>query len=874
MEYEWDETHPYEHEASGSSRLGPQCLDSSGVGGQTFGGIRNADHSRSHFGNVYNNVYPIHDQPRSDDTKARNLMEALAFNGMNDRLMTIRPACANTCDWFLKTREYSLWRKSARHSTQNTAVWIRGKPGAGKSTLMKYIHDHERQHHRNHLIASFFFNGRSSDPLTKSVEGMYRSLVHQLYAGMPQVAHGTAQKISITRQHKWSIRILENLLREAILGLHQYPKISCYIDALDECAELWEAIYFFEDLSMSVGCAGSFSICLSSRYFPRITMADSLNVSLDASCEHSRDIVIYLSNKFTIETPSRSELQTDIEKRCSGVFLWVVLVVKMLTDLFHKGATRSQLHEALTSMPRGLNWLYESIACPTDPAFDKAMRWMLVTERTLKPEELYFAVRAGCDDLLSAFWDRDEVVTTTIQNYILHVSRGLIEYTEENGERQTQFIHASVRDYLLSQQYDNRQAYDAHCHEMAFKDCQIYLQLCVRGQAAHADMLQRFNEQDKDLPSAEDYPLCDYVWHNILTHLESAYLDQMRRLMDELAKFPIRDYITIGNYLLRCGAGYISPEHSAALLMLLIRNRCYVLANTVLEVEPDFASSFTLTRPDLTTLCGGEWGSPLHEAVACENADFVMLLLKEGAAVDLAGDVMIHGTLQRYGSPLSLAAKLKSTAMVKLLIDHGAHSDSFMLQDEADSDPPPAGPGVHVDPLRTDRGINALHTACMGLDLETVTLLLDRGADVNLPSRGGRGTSIHSKNSTPLHIVTEQGASRDRTAVLTALLNAGANVNATDKDGNTALILACIAGDFEAVVILLDRGADTAHRSQYGTALDSSQLWPRGDYGLAVVSWSGRTKSRKAPEQISFHVIYTLLIAFKTFEYGFGLLSS
>jgi hypothetical protein len=262
MEYEWDETHPYEHEASGSSRLGPQCLDSSGVGGQTFGGIRNADHSRSHFGNVYNNVYPIHDQPRSDDTKARNLMEALAFNGMNDRLMTIRPACANTCDWFLKTREYSLWRKSARHSTQNTAVWIRGKPGAGKSTLMKYIHDHERQHHRNHLIASFFFNGRSSDPLTKSVEGMYRSLVHQLYAGMPQVAHGTAQKISITRQHKWSIRILENLLREAILGLHQYPKISCYIDALDECAELWEAIYFFEDLSMSVGCAGSFSKCL------------------------------------------------------------------------------------------------------------------------------------------------------------------------------------------------------------------------------------------------------------------------------------------------------------------------------------------------------------------------------------------------------------------------------------------------------------------------------------------------------------------------------------------------------------------------------------------------------------------------------------
>ena len=281
-------------------------------------------------------------------------MEALRFDSMSDRIMSVSPACAQTCTWFLDRREYTSWRDPGHREEHNGVLWIKGKAGTGKSTLMRYIHDYAHKEYRDELHLPFFFDGRAQDRLAKSVEGMYRSVIHQLYAKIPRLKAAAAQRVTVTKQRVWSIDILQDMFRKSVLALKSDEKATIYIDALDECKtdQVRSAVEFFESLSRSATLEKkNFFICLSSRYYPHITVQCHAEVKLDTLVEHSEDITTFLASDFTLPSPFRSELQAEIEERCSGIFLWAVLVVQMLKRDHDKGATLSELRQTLNSLP-------------------------------------------------------------------------------------------------------------------------------------------------------------------------------------------------------------------------------------------------------------------------------------------------------------------------------------------------------------------------------------------------------------------------------------------------------------------------------------------------------------------------------------------
>ncbi|KAH8762543.1 hypothetical protein F5883DRAFT_423948, partial [Diaporthe sp. PMI_573] len=96
------------------------------------------------------------------------------FEQIDSRKNTIKAAHAKTCHWLLTHPEYQAWLDPQKLSQHHGFLWIRGKPGAGKSTIMKFIYTKMKRKDRRQLAitASFFFNARGVF-LEKSVSGMY-----------------------------------------------------------------------------------------------------------------------------------------------------------------------------------------------------------------------------------------------------------------------------------------------------------------------------------------------------------------------------------------------------------------------------------------------------------------------------------------------------------------------------------------------------------------------------------------------------------------------------------------------------------------------------------------------------------------------------
>ena len=105
----------------------------------------------------------------------------------------------------------------------------------------------------------------------------------------------------------------------------------------------------------------------------------------------------------------------------------------------------------------------------------------------------------------------------------------------------------------------------------------------------------------------------------------------------------------------------------------------------------------------------------------------------------------------------------------------------------------------------TEFGINILHLAAAGGCENIVCLALDRGFDVNLKVKGGRGL-------TPLMFAARMGHKN----IIALLVERGARVDATDNDGNSTLSHAAARGHEAVVCVLLDNGANVQFKNPDG----------------------------------------------------------
>ncbi|KAI8296714.1 hypothetical protein K4K59_003897 [Colletotrichum sp. SAR11_240] len=176
--------------------------------------------------------------------KIEKILTTLNFSQIKARQNEIPEAHQNTFEWiFHESLEVNITKWL--HPSSDGVFWVTGKPGSGKSTLMKLISGHHRTRQlakswagpKPLVVASHFF-WNAGKPLQKSQEGLLRTLLFQILVQCPEVIPEVCSERycsdALQAIEPWSV---EELSR-AFLRIQQIQELPCrvlmLVDGLDE----------------------------------------------------------------------------------------------------------------------------------------------------------------------------------------------------------------------------------------------------------------------------------------------------------------------------------------------------------------------------------------------------------------------------------------------------------------------------------------------------------------------------------------------------------------------------------------------------------------------------------------------------------------
>ncbi|KAI9657407.1 MAG: hypothetical protein M1821_003089 [Bathelium mastoideum] len=720
------------------------------------------------------------------------LLKSLTFPREDARLRNVAPALRMTCGWVFDQAEYKIWSDTSKVGDHHGFLWISGKPGSGKSTLMKTIYDHAIEEHPDGTIVTYFFNARAHDSLEKSSLGMYRSLVHQLLELLPCLEDRFVRDFRMKKRddyfEEWKTIELQCFLSHIVKSLKK-RSLTIFIDALDEGEEddVRQMVTFLEDLAQTaIDNEASLRICLSIRHYPHISIKRGVSFIVENQPGHARDIATFVSIR--LKGDEEVQLKHIREKLCQkayGVFLWVILVVQILNTLYDHGQTKA-MGQRLDEIPGELNNLFSEILTKdtqNKDSFIFLLQWILFARRPLSPAELYSAVETGYKSL-------DELnlsipTEATLRRYVLSYSKGLVEITKSRPPR-VQFIHETVREFLLhegglvaldSALKDNMLGLS---HDRLRQCCSRYfsrldhnplLDIAAREPRQNSDFMGDGKLRDNFY---DGFPFAGYATRRIFEHAEAA----------QSAGISQRDFC----------------KHFSKRDTQLRKWKCILkrYSHSLRESSNKYS----------------EEDSPIYIFSLFNLVNLVAVLLENGADPNAKG--------KYYGNALQAACAKGHEQVVSLLIN-AERENSANTKSQSSSNLSLSGPSMkrqsREDFLLTHQQVdinaqggylgNALQAASYKNNKKTVELLLSHGANINTAG-GNYGTALQAAAASHDHDIK----------IIELLLSHGANVNATGGLYGTALQAASYAKNKKTVELLLSYGADVnATGGLYGTAL-------------------------------------------------------
>ncbi|PQE16172.1 Pfs NB-ARC and Ankyrin domain protein [Rutstroemia sp. NJR-2017a BVV2] len=570
-----------------------------------------------------------------------HIINFLRFDQIDDRFHNIRSGHSRTCKWLLTSPVYLEWLNDSILPEHHGFFWVRGKPGSGKSTLTKFAFLELKKSFPDTPLLSFFFNARGT-LMEKSTLGLYRSLLVQFLhifphdqlnnlLDIPTLGHG------VLEERLQSDRELLRQLLVRVLQIFDWHNIMIVIDALDECDEdeVRDMIEFFEQLGENAISSGKvFHVLFSSRHYPHITIQRSVQMILEDQNDHSKDIEKYIASELKVGHGRQFEqIRQEICDKASGIFMWVVLAVKILKKALDHGQVHA-LRRKLQGLPTDLHELFRSILTRDTQNMEEmklCLQWILYAKRPLKREELYFAILSGLEphDPFQV-WDADDIDVNDMSLFILSSSKGLAEITKSKSKNHTDMI-LCMRDFLLkenglSQVLADIEKNAAGLSYNRLKECCIYYIRQIRNLLPFMPNLPPANTPEATalrMNASRRFPFLEYATHNVLAHADSSQaggVDQRQFIVD----FRTRDWVNFYNLLERTIINRLDEE--ADLVYILAERDC----PNLIELCQDRIWK-------VKTSYGGRYGNPVFAAIVKNSQPVFDVLVRNDVSMDPHG---------------------------------------------------------------------------------------------------------------------------------------------------------------------------------------------------------------------------------------------
>lgn len=497
-----------------------------------------------------------------------------------------------------------------------------------------------------------------------------------------------------------------------------------------------------------------------------------------------------------------------------------------------KAALPQTVRLILDGLPKTLDETYESMLMKINTTLRKPavrlLRCLVAATRPLRVEELA--------EIFSMNFDDDE--TDPKHNMdrgwedqgrgVLSACASLIDVIEMGGSRAVQFSHPSVKEFLTS----------THLTTSSDRVSFYYIRL----ESAHKMLAQACLSTLLHLDAAKSPALADYAARYWVYHVHSedvGLLDEMTQLFD-VQKPHFSAWIAVYDIdepRESSTTDPARPPYQGTPLYYAILCDLYDLVEHLLGVCPE----------DINVQCG-QYTTAIHAALYKGHLSIAGLLIRSGANVNSrdkenstplhvaigTGDTKIMDHLIAYGAdvngtdsesnsscPLFIALNKRNLDAISLLVDRGADIN-----------------------VRDDKGSTPLHITSRDGLTDPVKALLNRGADVHAQD---------NQKSTPLHLASPH---RDPT-IFQSLIEYGANVNIRDDQGSTALYLALYNDNFDVIELLIHHGADVnIPNNQEQSPLHLAAL--RGNLKIArlLVENGARVNARNKDEWTPIHVAF------------------
>lgn len=432
----------------------------------------------------------------------QRFLKTLWFTGMRDREENVRNADKSTLHWIFdgtppKTFKGKHPKLAQWLEKESEIYWVQGKPGSGKSTLMKYLCGHpktqeilERWASPKRLVTASYFFWYSGGNIQRSLKGLLQSLLYEVLRKAPELISQVCPDFDGARYQNdyepWTFSEVKDAFSN-LRGQHEISVRFCFfIDGLDEYdiesaqGTHGDLVHCLQDLSQSP----DIKLCLASRpwnvfmdAFGKSASGTEAEWMLKLEDLNRGDIDAFVRTSF--ENNNRfvqvrgkdsryDELITEIVDKSQGVFLWVFLVIRSLEVGLIEGDRIVDLQNRLRLIPPSLKDFFGQILGSVNEVYQSqtAELFTIMLETPLPLSLMTLSIMYEEDQdycfqklgSLSKVEHRERENTT--RKRINARCKGLVEVTilQKSGRfaaNKIDFIHRTVRDFLQNKEMED-----------------------------------------------------------------------------------------------------------------------------------------------------------------------------------------------------------------------------------------------------------------------------------------------------------------------------------------------------------------------------------------------------------------------------------